>query len=383
MGIYCILKVIKLYLQLMQRKDTAAARDTLELKWRQTSDLGAALQLAAHDDAFKNRNSARQILDNLGNTNASGPLALARIGDFWMNRVESTLARASYDKGLAKFPQHATDYISRIAEWFLAQKQSDAAKQFISKALADHPKDLILQAYSSAMVIADLQAAKRITERRKLELILQQLPESPFVRYHLARAYLLEGTVKSAVEQFERCVTLDPNYAPGWVALAELEIARGNPTAAEARADSVLRLDPNHLPANLVRAKAQVTRGRAHEAAKTLQRILDVQPSNTDALYLLGSAQAAGKSPQSALPILAKGRALAPQEGRWDLAEAEILLRQGNPAAARQILETAVKKGNRDESLLYRLAALQIDDKDSHAALQSFQTLRAQNPQSV
>jgi predicted Zn-dependent protease/uncharacterized protein involved in exopolysaccharide biosynthesis len=372
-----------LYLQLMQRKNNAAAREVLELKWSQTADLAAALQLAAHDDAFKNRASAKAILDKLGADKAAGPLALARIGDFWMNRGEAAFARASYDLGLTRHPHHATDYISRIAEWFLTQKQPDAAKQFIAKALANRPNDLILQAYSSAIQIADLETTKRVAERRKLEFILQQLPESPFVRYHLARAYLLEGTVKAAVEQFERCVTLDPNYAPGWVALAELEIARGNPTAAEARAESVLRTDPNHLPANLVRAKAQVTRGRAHEAEQTLQRILAVQPSNVDAIYLLGSAQASGKNPLKALPILEKGRALAPQEGRWALAEAELLLRQGSAAAAREKLEDAFRSGNREESLLYRLAALQIADKDSPAALRSFQILREQNPQSI
>jgi len=372
-----------LYLQLMQRKDAAAARGVLERKWNRTSDVDAALQMAAHDDAFGHRDGARQILDMLERDKAAGPLALARIGDFWMHRNEYGMAKTCYERGRARFSERATDYISRIAEWHLAQGKNDEAKKYIAKELAERPNDLILQTYASAIALTDVQAGQRAGERRKLEAILQQLPDSPFVRYHLGRAYLLDGTPKGAGEQFERCVLLDANYAPGWVALAELEIARGNPASAEQRADAVLRMDPNHMPANLVRAKAQLGRGKTADAKKTLERLLLRQPLNTDALYLLGSAQVKESKPEKALALFEKGEALAPAETRWVLAEAEVLARQGNAAAARAKLEKAAAKGNEDESLLFHLATLQIGQRDAAAAAKTFQKLRQKNAASV
>ncbi|MBL8239857.1 MAG: tetratricopeptide repeat protein [Bryobacterales bacterium] len=372
-----------LYLQLMQRKDSEAARAVLEIKWANTSEADAALQLAAHDDAFGKREQARQVLFALENTPAAGPLALARIGDFWMHRGEFAPARAAYDRGRDRFPFKATDYISRIAEWHLAQEHPDEAKKFVAAELATRPKDLILQAYLSAISLSGTRANQRADERRKLESILQQLPDSPFVRYHLGRAYLLEGTPKAASEQFERCVSLDPNYAPGWVALAELENARGNHAAAELRAEAVLRVYPNHMPANLARAKAQVGRGRAAEAEKTLSHLLEMQPRNTDALFLMGSAQLARNQAAKALTLFEQGAALAPGENRWVIAAAGLLARQGDPVAARAKLEDALKVHPADESLLFQLATLQIQQRDPRSAVRSFEKLRGLNANSV
>ena len=60
-----------------------------------------------------------------------------------------------------------------------------------------------------------------------LEAILNRMPNSPFVRYHLGRAYLRDGDVARAGQQFEQCVTLDPNYAMGWLALADSHLRQG------------------------------------------------------------------------------------------------------------------------------------------------------------
>ncbi len=372
-----------LYLQLMQRRETAEARAVLASKWENIRSVEAALQLAAHEDAVGNRPSAREVLRQLETLPSAGPLALARIGDFWMNRGDAATARAHYDRGYQRFPAYAVDYISRIAEWHLAQHQPGEAQSFLAKELAVRPKDPVLRAYASAIALTGVRAAQRSEERQKLESILQQLPDSPFVRYHLGRAYLMEGVPKAAFEQFERCVKLDPNYAPGWVALAELEIARGNPAVAEERANAVLRVDPNHIPANLVRAKALVTRGKTAEAQKTAGRILALEPDNTDALYLAASAEMSRNNARKALELFAQGRQIAPADGRWALAEAEVLARQGDLPAAIARLQSASAQAPADVRLLQQLASLQLQSGAATAAVGTFQALRKLDPGSL
>jgi tetratricopeptide (TPR) repeat protein len=368
-----------LYLQLMQRHKVPAARQILDLKWRQTSQTEAALQLAAHDDAFDSRDAAARVLAALESAHNGDPLALAHIGDFWMSRGAYDLARAAYERGQQRFPARAIDYISRRAEWFLTRNQLPQAKAYIAKELAARPNETILRAYAAAIEISDPRTTRRVEERRKLEVILQQLPESPFVRYHMGRAYLLEGKAQPALDQFERCVKLDPNYAPGWLALAELEIARGNPAAAEQRAESVLRTDPNHVPANLVRARALVSRGKTADAAQTLDRLLDLQPDHQDALFLYASAEMARNNRGKALDLLQKGRTLDPAGARWVLAEADLL----PPAEAIKTLRAALDGSPNDESLLARIAALQIETRDAHGAVATFETLKRINPAAV
>lgn len=373
-----------LYLQLMQEKNAVDAGEVLALKWRNTAEIDAALQLAAHYDAFRQRDSAKSTIAELENTKTAGPLALARIGDFWMVRGQFAAAHATYQRGRQQFPEKATEYISRIAEWHLAQNQQKEAKEFIDKELAARPKDAILRAYTSAIALQTLPPSQREAERKKLEAIVMQLPDSPFLRYHMGRAYLIEGRAPQAAEQFERCVRLDPNYAPGWVALADLEIARGNPAAAELRADNVLRIDRNHLPAILVRARAQISRGKSGEAEKALEFLLTVQPRNADALYLLAAANRSLNRPQKALELLAKGREVKPNESRWVVAEAEIAASQGDADAARATLQAAIQKQDKpDESLLRRLAAIQIELRDGAGAARSFEQLRKLNEASV
>ena len=373
-----------LYLQLMQEKNAVEAGEVLAQKWRNTSDIDAALQLAAHYDALRQRDDAKKVIVELENAKTAGPLALARIGDFWMVRGQFDTAHATYQRGRQQFPEKATEYISRIAEWHLAQNQQKEAKEFIDKELAARPKDAILRAYASAIALSTLPSSQRESERKKLEAIVIQFPDSPFVRYHMGRAYLLEGRAPQAAEQFERCVRLDPNYAPGWVALADLEIARGNPAAAELRAENVLRVDRNHLPAILVRARAQISRGKSAEAEKALDFLLSAQPRNADAIYLRAAANRSLGQPKKALEPLAKGREVAPNEPRWAVAEAEIAASQGDANAARAILEAAIQKqGKPDESLLRRLASLQIELRDGTGAARSFERLRKLNEASV
>lgn len=373
-----------LYLQLMQEKNVVEAGDVLARKWRNTSEIDAALQLAAHYDAFRQRDEAKAVIAELENLKTVGAVALARIGDFWMVRGQFDAAHASYQRGRRQFPDKATEYISRIAEWHLAQNQQNEAKAFIEKELAARPKDAILRAYASAIALNTLPPDQREAERKKLEAIVIQLPDSPFIRYHMGRAYLLEGRTPQAAEQFERCVKLDPNYAPGWVALANLEIARGNPAAAELRADNVLRIDRNHLPAILVRARAQISRGKSGEAEKALDFLLSVLPRNADAIYLLAAANRSLSRPEKALELLAKGREVAPNESRWVVAEAEIAASQGNTGAARATLEAAIQGQDKpDESLLRRLATMQIELRDGAGAARSFERLRNVNPGSV
>jgi predicted Zn-dependent protease len=371
------------YLRLMQRNASGEARQLLESKWENTGEPDAALQLAAHDDAFGNRDSARRVLDDLARNSAAGDLLLARIGDFWMHRGQWEDARLCYDEGSRREPAHATEYISRRAEWYLAQKKTAEARALIARELLARPTDLILKAYAAAIALGDATGPARSEQRRNLEAVLQRMPESPFVRYHLGRAYMLEGTTKQAIDQFERCVKLDPNYAPGWVALAESELARGNPTAAEDRAANVLRRNPGYLPAMLAHAKSQVSRGKSSEAEATLDQIVKLQPDNTEALFLLGTARLAQGKASQALRIFSDGRALAAADPRWLLAEVEVLLSQGNLEAARGRLQQARNDGVQDQNTLYRLATLELEQKNGRNALPFLQSLATQNPGSL
>lgn len=369
-----------LYLQRMRAGQAEGARAVLAAKWAKTQSVDAALQLAAHDDAHEGAARAAEVLRGAMAVVEGSPLGHARIGDFWLQRGDLAAARAAYEAGLAQAGRWRADYAGRLAEWHLAKNETAAAQKWIDEELRRQPGQPLLEAYAAALRLGEVPAARRSELRQRLESILQQLPDSPFVRYHLGRAYLLENQPQVALESFEQAVKLDPNYAPGWLALAELELVRGNAAGAEARAGALLARYPSHARALLVNARAQTARGRFAEATSALRQLLRHNPENLDAQYLLGINQARQERYAEAVASFQHGRKTEPQNPRWLLALAAIESRQGRPQRALELLEGSKAA---DPQLMARYAYLQLELRDGVGAKKSFAQLAEKTPESA
>jgi len=368
-----------LYLQRMQRRQNQLGREVLERKWKQLGELEAALQLAAHDDAHGDRAGARKLLEGASKLAGSRQLGMAKIGDFWVQRAQWDSALQAYKLGLSEEADRRPEYIGRLAEWHLVQGQKEEARNLIELEHKKNPGNPMLEAYLAAVRIGEVPTARRVEERKRLEAILLRMPDSPFVRYHLGRAYLLERSVASAAEQFERAVRLDANYSQGWLALAELELGRGNASTAELRAENVLRVYPTHTRALMVSAKAQAQRGKMADAEKLLATVIANEPGNLDARFMVAMTNAAQGRTDVAVSQIESGRKLQPDDTRWSLALAALHSRRGEKVLARKTLEEAMAKSGEKPELLEKLATLQIELKDGTGALQTFENLLKKN----
>ena len=366
-----------LYLQWMQRKQPNRARGVLSTKWAQTQEIESALQLAAHDDAHGDREAARKSLATLFDQASRTVLGMAKIGDFWLQRAEWDLARAAYAHGQSVENGKRAEYTGRLTEWHLAQGHKVEARTLVEAEFARNPGNTLLEAYLAAVRLGEVPVERRTEERKRLEAILQKMPDSPFVRYHLGRAYLLEKNWQPAAEQFERSVKLDANYAAGWLALAELELVRGNTAVAEQRAETVLQMNPRNSRAMMVLASAQARRGKTAEAKSSFEEVLRAEPRNLDALFWLAVAQAGEGHWAEAGKSFDRGRANELENPRWVLAQVALLTRDGNAAEARKRLDLALEGQGPKQDLLARLAELQIQMKDGVGAGKTYERLIA------
>lgn len=372
-----------LYLQLMQKQRGELAREILQAKWQATQQIDAALQLAAHDDAQGKRPEVRAFLTQLESAAAQEPLGLQQIGDFWLHRAEWPAARAAYERGLAQRAGSRPEYIGRLAEWHLLQGQIKQARELVETESKRYPESPLLEAYASAVRLGEVPANRRAEERRRLESILTKMPDSPFVRYHLGRAYLLENKLEAAAEQFERSIKLDANYAAGWMALAEIELVRGNAALAEARANSAMQAGQTIIPALLIRAKSQAVRGKFAEAQKSFQTVLNYEPNNLDAQFWMANTIAAQGKPAEAALLFAKGREAESANPRWILAEAASQWSAGRTQESRKLLEEAAKLFPNQQSFEERLGDVQLSLRDASAARTTFEKLSQAQPQNV
>jgi tetratricopeptide (TPR) repeat protein len=193
----------------------------------------------------------------------------------------------------------------------------------------------------------------------------------------------LENKISAAAEQFEKSIKLDANYTAGWLALAELELARGNPGLAESRADSVLRSHRGNAAAFMVRAKAQAVRGRMKEAQESYRSVLSLEPANRDAQYGLAAAVAAQGRLAEAEKLFAAGKEAEPSDPRWILAQSTALSNAGKIVEARRLLEQAGKSAPSAEKLYERLAEVQLSMRDGESARATFQRLVEAQPKNL
>jgi len=370
-----------LYLQAMQAGNRKLASETLDQKWDHFHSLETGLQVAAHLYALDQKDKAVAFINALPATTGKERLSLAKIGDFWLNRGDLTRARAAYEAGRQAEPTLRSDYAGRLVELLLASGQPDQAQRLIEAEQSQSPHDLSLQAIHAALRLSATKPDQRREARAKLEQLLAQMPGSPFVRFHLGRAYLLEGNPAKATEHLERSVALDPNYAPGWLALVEADLLNGETARGERNAAAILRRLPENPIALQLSARARMIQQHPQEAESLLSRAIRSQPENLAALYDLFQAQMSQKKWDAAdqtIKLLRKSSA----DGEWkvDLAEAQLAGRRGQPEQCLQILARALKAQPHVMALRGAYAAVLLNAGHGPDALSQYEQLRHEQP---
>lgn len=301
-----------LYLQYMQSRETARAGSVLERKWATVADLDSALQLAAHLHAAGQPQRLTAHLDGLAARFPGDAHLPARVGDFWFNRGDAERSAAWYEAGLRRGVERPV-YASRLVDWRLRYAKPEDALKLLNEELRKAPSSGLLQAQRTALLLDGATGGEQLSRARlELELILQRMPRSSFVRFHLGRAYLRAGDVVKARREFELSVRLDPNYAPGWLALAESDFQTGHAALALNRVQKLLAHAPRLPQGLLLKARIEASRGQLKEAAATLDRAEEMGAGGVESrlerarLFLL-----AGDTAQAAR-ILNETLAMAP-----------------------------------------------------------------------
>lgn len=375
-----------LYLQLMDRRQVAAAREVLDAKYAHLHTVAFGLQLAAHDFANGEHERAMRETDELANEHAKTAFAYADLGDFWLHRGNADRAKHWYQQGLEQDRANRSAYAGRVADLLAIKQGVGVARQFISDELSRSPDDPLLQAYRSAMDLEAPLATARNQARTRLESILAKMPNSPFVRFHLGRAYLQAGELERAGQHFEKCVMLDPNYAPGWVALAEADLMNGRVSMAQNRMRALLQRSPTFTPALLMAAKANLAGQKPGEAENGLRQVVAQDPNNVDAWMTLARAQISqqklDEARKSVDAAIRAAEETSPEDYRPSLLAAELSAVRGETATAIQSLGKAVKRWPEQAAVAEAQANMTLRHGDPETARGLYAGLLAKSPKS-
>ena len=131
---------------------------------------------------------------------------------------------------------------------------------------------------------------------------------------HLLRGRLLldSGRTTEARDALEHARELDPQHAPTRVALADLYRGLGQLHSALAEADAACSSAPDWSGAHVARGLVLGGLGREPEAAEAFRRALRLEADQPDALFFLAAVEARAGRGASAVPLLERLLARAP-----------------------------------------------------------------------
>ena len=125
-----------------------------------------------------------------------------------------------------------------------------------------------------------------------------------FAHHALGRLYTIAGDHPAAVRSLETCVNINPNFAQGYVGLAEAHVYGGDPGQAIEYCDRAFRLSPNDpLAWDMLhyKASAYVRLNEFDLAIETFERVCEyptvqfVPPATLAALYVIQDREAEGR----------------------------------------------------------------------------------------
>src|SRR5205085_6533099 len=103
-------------------------------------------------------------------------------------------------------------------------------------------------------------------------------PNTPIIKFGLARAYLSAKNTGQAASALEQAIATNPNYTEAILALGELNLRSGKPQAVAAAMADLLKKRPGLLPASLMLADTYQVLSRPEHPADLLLEQIRITP---------------------------------------------------------------------------------------------------------
>jgi putative PEP-CTERM system TPR-repeat lipoprotein len=280
----------------------------------------------------------------------------------------------TYFRKAAKTRPDDTKIRTSIALAQLSKGDNDSAfSELQSIATQDDGASANLALISERLRRNDLDGALKAIDA----LALKQ-PDKAYVAVLRGRVMLARGDRRSARDNFERALKIDPGYYPGTASLAGVDVLDNKPEQARKRLEDLLRVDPKNHQAMLaladlrsrtggtkeeVRAlmsaavkaspgeagprvllvKHHLAAGEARLALTVAQEAASALPDDPEVLGVLGSAQTAAGDAQQAIGTFNKLAGLQPTSAQPHLRLAEIYFSLSDNAGASRSLKRALE----------------------------------------
>jgi tetratricopeptide (TPR) repeat protein len=157
-----------------------------------------------------------------------------------------------------------------------------------------------------------------------LDQVLFVEPKSAQAHYLKGECYRMQWKMKEALDEYERAIALDPNYAPAYFGRAMRNKQINPDNDYDKDLTRAIERDPNYIDAYIERAEFYGRRGKWEDALTDLQRAIQIAPANAFVMIRLGRAFIHNDQADKALDFIIRAQIIDPTilEGYLALGEA-------------------------------------------------------------
>ena len=231
----------------------------------------------------------------------------------------------------------APDYLpgwTLLAELAFKEGKYDEALSLLENVFSREPQYIDGHRLESEVLLAkgDTKKATEVLER-----LDQTYPNTPLIKFELARAYLKKNNMNQAKVVLDQVISINPNYAEAILLLADINLRSGHGEAVIEPMTRLLKRSPELRSAALLLAAAYGSLDRFDDAAVVTGEEAKLAPRDPQAQMALGLTLRQAKRNDEARQAFEKAAELAP-DNLWpvdQLVELDLLEKHFDTAQQR------------------------------------------------
>jgi tetratricopeptide (TPR) repeat protein len=240
--------------------------------------------------------------------------------------------------------RQAPDYLpgwTLLAELAFKDTKYDEALSLLENVFSRDPEYDDGHRLESQVLLAKGDTKKAI---QVLERLDQTYPDTPLIKYELARAYVKNNNMNQAKVVLDQAIAISPNYADAILLLADINLRSGHGEAVIEPMTRLLKRNPELRPAALLLAAAYGSLDRFDDAAVITGEQARLAPRDPQAQMAFGLTLRQAKRNDEARQAFEKAAELAP-DSLWPVDQlVELDLREKHFDAARQTIQRQFQK---------------------------------------
>jgi putative PEP-CTERM system TPR-repeat lipoprotein len=295
----------------------------------------------------KDYEQALRAIDGIEAKQPDKPVAADLRARVYLQRKDSTQARANFEKALAIDPAYVPAALG-LASLDVADNKPDAALKRLNGVLERSPDNL-----PTLLAIAGLRAKQGASKQEVADLLMKAVkgnPGDPTPRLLLVDHYLENKDPKAALSAAQDAVAASPNRPEYMDSLGRAQLANGDAYQAITSFNNRIKLEPGSPQPYLRLVEAYMALKNTDAAAESARRALAIAPDLLVAQQALATIALRSNRPDEALQIARTVQQRRPEEAAGYLLEGTVYTFKKDYAAAAQVYRKLLAKAPSTEA---------------------------------